>query len=193
MIWLLLGLLIFFGIHFVPILTSLRAQLASSIGAVGYQAVFSIISLVGFVLIVMGYGEMQTAGSGNPQIWLPPTWIKHVVFLLMLPVFVFLIAAYVPSNIRDRVKHPMLIAIKIWALAHLLANGDLASIIMFGSFLAYAVIDRISVKSRVSRGPLGERKGTIVGDVVAVVGGLGVYLLFMFWAHEQLIGIALIP
>ena len=193
MIWLLLGLLIFFGIHFVPILTSLRAQLVSSIGAMGYQAFFSIVSLVGFALVVIGYGEMQTAGSANPQIWLPPTWIKHVVFLLMLPVFVFLIAAYVPSNIRDRIGHPMLVAIKIWALAHLLANGDLASIILFGSFLAYAVIDRISVKSRVSRGPLGERKGTIAGDVVAVVGGLGVYLLFMFWAHEQLIGIALIP
>ncbi len=188
-----LGLLVFFGIHFVPILTSTRTQLASALGGVGYQALFSIVSLIGFVLIVMGYGELQTAGTGNPQIWVPPTWIKHVVFLLMIPVFVLLIAAYVPSNIRDRVGHPMLAAIKIWALAHLLANGDLASMILFGSFLAYAVIDRISVKSRSSRGPLGDRKGSIIGDVVAVVGGLGVYVLFMFWAHERLIGIALVP
>ena len=99
MLWLFLGLLVFFGIHFIPMLISLRVQLVSSLGAIGYQAFFSIVSMVGFVLIVMGYGEMQTAGSANPQIWLPPTWIKHVVFLLMLPVYVFLIAAYVPSNI----------------------------------------------------------------------------------------------
>ena len=188
-----LGLVVFFGIHFVPIATNVRAGLVSALGGVGYQALFSITSLIGFVLIVMGFGELQTSGTGNPQIWLPPTWIKHVVFLLMIPVFVLLISAYVPSNIRDRVGHPMLLAIKIWALAHLLANGDLASMILFGSFLAYAVIDRISVKSRSSRGPLGERKGSMIGDGIAVVGGLAVYMLFMFWAHEQLIGIALVP
>lgn len=188
-----LGLIIFFGIHLVPIVTAARAQLVSTVGSIGHQVMFSVVSIVGLVLIVMGYGDLQTSGSANPQIWVPPTWIKHVVFLLMLPVFVLLIAAYMPSNIRDRVGHPMLVAIKIWALAHLLVNGDLASMMLFGSFLAYAVVDRISVKSRGSRGPLGDRKGGLMGDVVAVVGGLGVYVLFMFWAHEQLIGIALIP
>ena len=95
------------------------------------------------MLIVLGYGHMQGLGRGNPQLWVPPVWIKHVVFLLMIPAIILLVAAYVPSRIRSAVGHPMLTALMIWAFAHLLANGDLASVLLFGSLLGFAVYDRI--------------------------------------------------
>ncbi|GAH13695.1 unnamed protein product, partial [marine sediment metagenome] len=113
------------------------------------------ISLIGFVLIVIGYGKMQVLAGKNPQIWVPPAWTTHIVLPLMIVSMILLVAANVPSNIKRIVKHPMLLGIKIWAFAHLLANGDLASMVLFGSFLAYAVFDRISVKRRVApAGPL---------------------------------------
>ena len=104
-------------------------------------------------MIVLGYGHMQGLGRGNPQLWVPPTWIKHVVFLLMIPAIVLLVAAYVPSRIRSAVGHPMLTALMIWACAHLLANGDLASVLLFGSLLGFAVYDRFSVVGRSSPDP----------------------------------------
>ena len=100
------------------------------------------------MLIVLGYHKLQIMPGKNPQLWNPPVWSRHLAFVLMLPSFVLLVAAYVPSRIRTAVKHPMLAAVKIWAFAHLLANGDLGSLVLFGSFLAWAVYDRISVKRR---------------------------------------------
>ena len=159
------------------------------LGATGYSLAFSAASLLGFILIVSGYGTLQTAGSGNPEVWSPPVWTRHLTLLLMIPALILLAAAYIPSRIRDAVGHPMLAAIKIWALAHLIANGDLASIILFGSFLVFVVVDRISVKRRESRGPLGERSGGLTGDVSAIAIGLAAYLLIAFYAHDWLIGV----
>ena len=122
-------------------------------------------------------------------------WAKHVAFLLMIPASVFLVAAYVPSRIRSSLKHPMLVAIKIWALAHVIANGDLAGVVLFSSFLLYAIYDRISLKRRpdgAGMGPLGSARGGLSGDIAAVVGGLVFYAFMLLWGHPNLIGKALV-
>ena len=191
------GLVIFFVAHLVPIIRPLRGSLIGFVGERLYLGLFAIVSALGLVLIVLGFGDLQFDGSANPALWSPPTWTRHIAFLLMVPALILLVAAYVPSRIRDVVGHPMLLAIKIWALAHLLANGELASIILFASFLAYAVIDRIAVKRRAAAGisasgPLGARKGGIGGDVAAVVIGLALYAFMMMVGHNWLIGMPLI-
>jgi uncharacterized membrane protein len=187
------GLALFFIAHLVPMLPSLRAGLVERLGAGPYRGLFSLVSIAGLVLIVLGYGQMQGLGRGNPELWTPPTWIKHVVLLLMIPALILLVAAYVPSRIRSAVGHPMLAALAIWAFAHLLANGDLASLLLFGSFLAFAVIDRMSVTTRASPGPLGGAKGGALHDMAVIALGLALYLLILFWGHAKLTGVPLLP
>jgi uncharacterized membrane protein len=187
------GLALFFLVHLLPSLAAVRGPLVAKLGFGIYRGLFSVVSAAGLVLIVLGYGEMQGLARANPQLWIPPPWIKHVVLLLMIPAMILLVAAYVPSRIRTAVRHPMLTALMIWAFAHLLANGDLASILLFGSFLAYAVFDRISVMTRASPGPLGDAKGGTLQDVLAIVGGLALYALLLFWGHARLTGVALLP
>lgn len=192
MMLLIAGLALFFAIHLVPTNRPLRDGLTVRFGEMGYKGVFSIIALVGFVMIVLGFAKMQAMlGSKNPVLWYPPTWTRHVAFTLMLPAMILLVAAYIPSRIRAAVKHPMLVAIKIWALAHLLANGDVASIVLFGSFLAYAVYDRISLKRRGNVGA-GGAGAPIINDVLVVVIGLGLYAFMLFWGHAWLIGVPLV-
>ena len=192
--WLLLiGLGLFFVAHLGPTRPDLRARLVARFGAGRYSGLFSVVSLVALAMIVWGYGRMQGLARGNPQVWDPPAWSKHVTMLLMVPALILLVAAYVPSRIRNATGHPMLIAIMLWALGHLLANGDLASLLLFGSFLAYAVYDRISVGRRHALGPLGEAKGGLPGDVAAIAGGLVLYALLLFWGHQKLTGVPLLP
>ena len=192
--WLLLvGLGLFFVAHLVPTRPDLRARLVARFGAGRYSGLFSVVSLVALAMIVWGYGRMQGLARGNPQVWDPPAWSKHVTMLLMVPALILLVAAYVPSRIRNATGHPMLIAIMLWALGHLLANGDLASLLLFGGFLAYAVYDRISVGRRHALGPLGEAKGGLPGDVAAIAGGLVLYALLLFWGHQKLTGVPLLP
>lgn len=196
MLILILGLILFYAIHAVPMSPDLRAGVVARFGEGAYKGVFSLVSLIAFVLIVVGYGKMQPElGSKNPILWFPPEWMRHVAATLMLPSMILLVAAYTPSRIRTAVGHPMLAAVKVWAFAHLIANGDLASLVLFGSFLAYAVVDRISVKRRTGggRGPLGAARGTLAGDIVAVVGGLALYLGLLYFAHAWLFGVAPIP
>jgi len=192
MTYLVLGLALFFAIHSVPIAASARQSLTETLGPIGYQALFAVVSLLGLILIVMGYGHLQGAAS-NPLVWSPPVWTRHISLLLMLPAMIALAAAYIPSRIRTVLKHPMLVAIKIWALSHLLANGDLASLLLFGTFLAWAVVDRISVKKRSALGPLGERTGGVAGDIMAVVLGTAVYLFLLYYGHLWLFGVAPLP
>lgn len=187
---LVLGLVLFLGIHSVPMLQGLRGQLRSAASPALYQVLFSLVSAVGLVLIVMGYGQMQGQGRLNPEIYTPPIWLRHVTLLLMWPAMILLVAAYVPSRIRTMAKHPMLAGVKLWAFAHLLANGDLASLILFGSFLAWAVVDRISVKKRAALGPLGAKTGGMTGDLISVAGGTAAYLILLLWAHKALIGVS---
>lgn len=193
MLLLALGLLLFLAIHLVPTAPAVRAGLVDRLGENAYKGVFSVLSLIGLAIIIYGYHKLQVNPGKNPELWSPPVWAKHVSFLLMIPASIALVAAYVPSRIRTTLKHPMLVAIKIWALSHLIANGDLGSILLFSSLLAYAVYDRISLKSRTGGlGPLGTAKGGLGGDVIAIIGGLGFYAFMMLWGHQHLIGKALI-
>ena len=187
---LILGLIIFLGVHLVPTSPNARSALVGGLGEAGYKIGFSVASLAGFVLIVWGMG-MARHSAADPQLWTPPTWARHITFALMWPAFVLLVAAYVPSHIRDKAKHPMLAAVKIWALAHLIANGDLAGLLLFGAFLAWGVYDRISVKKRGALGPLGARHGGIVNDLIVVVVGTLAYLAMVRYGHPVLLGIPL--
>ena len=189
---LVIGLVVFLGIHLVPTQPDVRAGLAARFGEGAYKGVFALLSFIGLVLIVLGYHKLQIMPGKNPQLWNPPVWTRHLAFVLMLPAFVLLVAAYVPSRIRTAAKHPMLAAVKIWAFAHLLANGDLGSIVLFGSFLAWAIYDRISVKQRAALGPLGERRGGVGGDVAAIAIGVALWAFMLYWGHALLIGVPLL-
>ena len=180
------GLAIFFLIHLIPVYQTLRHRLIYGMGKTQYTIAFSLVSLGALYLIARGYGEARAVA---PDIWYPPDWTRHITMLLMLAAFIMLAAAYIPSRIRDRLKHPMLAAVKTWALAHLIANGDGASFLLFGGFLMWAVYDRISVGRRKAMGPLGDKPGSLGGDIAAVVVGVAAYLLMLFWGHPYLIGV----
>jgi uncharacterized membrane protein len=183
---LVLGLVIFLGVHSIAIFApGFRERMVARLGLVPWKIVYSIASLAGFLMIVGGYAAARLEPV---LLYNPPLWLRHVAALIMLPVFPLLLAAYLPGRIKTAVKHPMLAATKAWAVAHLLSNGMLADVLLFGGFLAWAVLDRISVGKRPAtatvRPPGGWRN-----DVIAVVAGLLVYLVFVKWAHLRLIGI----
>ena len=192
MMLLIVGLALFLGVHILPTIPDVRDGLRSRFGDGTYKAVFSVLSLIGFAVVILGYHKMQLHPGKNPVLWDPPVWTRHIALLLMLPAMIFIVAANVPSRIRNAVKHPMLLSIKLWALAHLLANGDLASLLLFGSFLAYAIYDRISVKKRAALGPLGTKTGTAQGDMTAVAIGIAAYASMLLWGHGALIGVKLL-
>jgi len=186
---LIIGIIVFLGVHLLPTLSDLRGRLIARMGEGGYRALFSILSLLGFVLIVWGFAKAPVI-----HVWTPPNWTRYVAILLMVPVFILLFAAYPPGEIKSKVKHPFLVAIKTWALAHLIANGDLASIILFGSFLAYAVFDRIALQRRQPGGHVAlAETGLPRNDIIAVVGGLILYVVFLVWPHPLLIGTSPLP
>lgn len=190
---LIVGLILFFGVHSLPMTPARRTALIARFGENIYKAGFGLLSFAGFALIVYGYGLARA--DGPPVLYDPPFWVRHITMLLMVPVFIFLVAAYVPSHIRRILKHPMLVAVKLWALAHLIANGDLASVLLFGGFLAYAVVDRISVKRRgpgAGQLPGAEKQPGRYGDTVAILVGLGLYALFIWTLHAWLIGVPVI-
>jgi uncharacterized membrane protein len=181
---LIIGIVVFLGLHLLPAVSGLREKLVGRLGENGYKALFSLLSIAGFVLLVYGFAKAPVI-----QVWSPPGWTRWVAIVLMLPAFIFLVAAYVPGKIKSRLKHPFLVAIKTWALAHLIANGDLASIILFGSFLAYAVFDRITLKRRKPTSLIGvAASGPPRNDLIAVVLGTVLYVVFLVWLHPLLIG-----
>ncbi len=190
MLLLVLGLVLFLAVHLVPTSPALRGGLAERFGENTYKAGFAMLSLIGFALIVVGFHKLQVNPGKNVILWDPPTWTRHIAFLLMIPAMILIVAAFVPSRIRTAAKHPMLAAIKFWALAHLLVNGDLAALLLFGGFLAFAVYDRISVKRRPDKVPPPAPAG-ILNDVIVVVVGLVLYALMMFGGHSALIGVPL--
>ncbi len=194
MMVLIVGLILFLGLHLLPTSPELRDGLRTRLGARTYAAVFSLLSLAGFIIIVLGYHKLQIHPGKNPVLWYPPVWTRHIAVGLMLPAMILLVAAFIPSRIRTAVRHPMLAAIKIWAFAHLIANGDLGSLLLFGSFLAFAVYDRISVKRRGALGPLGNAvPGSALNDVAVVVIGIGLYAATLLGLHQWLIGVAPMP
>lgn len=188
---LVLGLALFILVHLIPASPDLRRALATRFGENAYKGVFSLVSLIGFALIVYGYHKIQLNPGKNPVLWDPPSWGRHVTMALMLPVFPLLLATYFPGRISAAVGHPMITAVKLWALAHLFVRGDMASMILFATLLAWAVYDRISLKGREPDGRALRGRGSITGDLIAVVGGLALYGAFVVWGHKHLIGIAL--
>ena len=184
-----IGMIVFLGSHLLPAFPRARAALAGRLGEVGYKALFAVVALAGIVALVAGYGDWRAAGS--PLIYDPPTWARHLTLLLMLPVFPLIVAAYAPvGRIKAAVRHPMILAVKVWALAHLFANGDLASLLLFLGFLAWGVIDRISLKRREAAGVVTvDTAGPARNDVVPIVAGLVVYGLFVWKLHMWLIGV----
>jgi uncharacterized membrane protein len=179
------GLVLFLGIHTFGTVREQRAAFICRLGEGPYKGLYSIVSAIGLVLIVWGFARYRD--TAYLQIWSPPAWLHPLVLVLMWLSFVALVAAYAPAGwIKGRLRHPMLVGIKSWALAHLLANGDLGALILFGAFLAWAAYDRIAVKRR---GDLGApRAGFGTGDAIALVVGSAAYAA-MFWLHPRVIGI----
>ncbi|HXZ46429.1 MAG TPA: NnrU family protein [Pseudolabrys sp.] len=183
---LVLGLLIFLGAHVFVSLRGARADLITRIGLHVYRGVFALVSLVGLVLIVWGYGQYRA--QEWIQLWSPPGFMRHVTVGLMLFATIFILAAFIPSHIKTRLKHPMLAGIKTWAFAHLLSNGDLGSILLFGAFLAWGVYARIAAKRRGDLGPQTAPAGW-GNDAIVVVVGILVYLALGFAFHPVVIGV----
>jgi uncharacterized membrane protein len=184
---LILGLIVFIGAHAFTMARGARAWAIARLGEGPYKGLYSLVSLIGLVLIVWGFGEYRA--SGYTQVWNPPVWARHLAVPLVWLSFVAFAAAYLPGRIRRALKHPMLAGLKIWALAHLLANGDLGSVILFGSVLAWAVIDRISLKRRTDPGAPPIPVGGMRNDVIAVFGGIALYAVLGWWFHPYVIGV----
>ena len=184
---LILGLIVFIAPHVFVTRREARAGAIARLGEWPYKGLFSLISIIGVVLI--GWGFARYRASGYIPVWSPPDWTRHVAVALMWPAIVFFVAAYIPGNIKRTLKHPMLVGVKLWAFAHLLANGDLGSIILFGGILAWAVFDRISLKRRTDPGAPPIPVGGWGNDVVAVIVGTLVYLALGFVFHPLVIGV----
>jgi len=191
MLVLIFGLVLFLGMHAVTMKRDLRARLIERFGAGGYRGLYSAVSIIGFGLLIYGYGLQRAAGY--TVVWEPPVWTRHLALLLNLPIFILLAVGRRPSWLLSRVKHPMLLAVKIWATAHLLANGDLGSMLLFGGFLAWAVMARISVKRRpeeIARAAAMTNVAFGRRDVIAIAAGLVLYVVFALWLHPLLIGVS---
>lgn len=179
-----IGMALFFAAH---LFAAFRPRdLPERMGRSRYRGLFSLVSIAGLVLLIVGYGGVANLWP----VWDPPLWTRHVPMLLMIPAMILFVAAELPAGrIKRAAKHPMLAGVKLWAAGHLVANGDLASILLFGAFLAFAVVDRIVVKRREAPPPAAVSTRS---DVIAVVGGLALYALIVFWAHAALIGVPVI-
>jgi uncharacterized membrane protein len=188
LIVLILGLVILLGAHVFVTFREQRAALTARIGN-AYPPLFALVSLVGLVLIIWGFSEYRA--HGLVQIWSPPAVMRYIAMPLVLLAVIFLVAAFIPSHIRSWLKHPMLTSLKTWALAHLLANGDLGGIILFGSFLLWGGYSRAAAKRR---GDLGAAAKPIpegwTNDIIAVVLGILIFLALGYWFHPYVIGLS---
>ena len=181
------GLVLFLGVHSISIVAAQwRDRTAQRIGRTAWRGVYSVLSLIGLVLIVKGYA----AARMDPTVlWIAPHGLRLASLVLLLFVFPLFLAAYFPGRIKARIAHPMLIGVKVWAFAHLLANGTLADALLFGSFLVWAVVDRVSMMRRPTR-PVPTLPPAPWNDAIAVAGGLVLYVAFALWLHPWLIGVA---
>ncbi|MFF8803298.1 MULTISPECIES: NnrU family protein [unclassified Methylobacterium] len=200
MLVLILGLVLFLGTHAFSMARGPRAAVIDRYGEGRFKLGYTLLSALGLALTVYGYGLYRQ--EGMIPVWSPPLWTRHLAVLLTLFAFISLAATYLPGQIRTRLKHPMLLAVKIWATAHLLANGDLGSILLFGSFLAWAVAARISAKRRsrtLTAGQVAQQHGGQAApagwrnDAIAVVVGVVAWFVFGKYLHPLLIGVAAWP
>jgi uncharacterized membrane protein len=183
---LVLGLALFLGPHVFITLRGARGALIARIGEGLYKGLFAVLSIVGLYLIGKGFALYRDAGM--IEVWDPPDWTRHITVALMWPSIIFVTAAYIPGDIRRVLKHPMLVGVKLWAVAHLISNGDLGSMIIFISVLAWAVYDRITLKRRSDPGglpiPIGGRRN----DIAAVIVGTILYFALALVFHPLVIG-----
>lgn len=183
---LVLGLAVFLATHVFVSFRGARADVIARLGLPLYRVLFGLVSLAGLALIVWGYGQYRS--HDYMQLWSPPAFMRHITVGLMLFAVIFAVAAFIPSHIKTRLKHPMLASIKTWALAHLLSNGDLGSILLFGGFLAWGVYARIAAKRRGDLGPQSAPAGWF-NDVLVVAIGVVVYLALGYAFHPAVIGV----
>jgi uncharacterized membrane protein len=185
---LILGLVIFLGVHSVRIVADgWRARTLARLGEPAWKGLYSVLAVAGLVMIVWGYG----AARQQPVVlWPPQAWARHLAGLLTLVAFVMLAGAYVPGNaIKARLKHPMVLGVKVWAFAHLLANNTLADVLLFGGFLLWAVLDFRSSRQRDRASQVIYPPGRAAPTAVAVVVGVAAWAVFAFWAHTAWIGV----
>jgi uncharacterized membrane protein len=185
-----LGLVLFLGVHTFTTRREARARLIAAWGEGGYKIGYALASLAGLALIVWGFAHYRATGMW--EVWTPPKALKHVAVALMLPAVIMVVAAYLRGRIYTALKHPMLAGVKLWAAAHLLANGDLGGIILFGSFLGWAVYDRISLKRRADAGGPPIPVGGVSNDLIAVAVGIVAYLALAFAFHPVVIGVPVV-
>lgn len=181
----LLGLIVFFGTHFfTALMRPQRGALIAKLGEKPFKGLYALVSLAGFVLIILGWPNADAS-----PLYTPPYFLRHVTFALMAISVILLVAAYAPAGrIAAAVKHPMLAGVKVWAFAHLLSNGEVRSVLLFGAFLAYAVIDRIAVKKRNAPTPAA---GPVRNDIIVIVVGLVAYGVIAHFLHRYIAGVAL--
>lgn len=189
MLFLVIGLVLFLGVHSVRIVSDgWRSQMLTRLGDGPWKGVYSLVSAVGLALIVWGYG---LARQQPVVLWVPPVGMRHAAALLTLVAFVLLAATYVPRNgIRARLHHPMVLGVKVWALAHLLSNGTVADVLLFGGFLLWAVASFRAARQRDRAERTVYAPGTGAATGITVVVGAAAWAAFAFWAHAWLIGVA---
>jgi len=185
---LILGLVLFLGVHSTRIVADgWRTQMMARLGEKPWKGIYALLSIAGFVLLLWGYG---LARQSPVLLWAPPVAMRHVAALLMLLAFVLLVATYVPRNaIKAKLHHPMLLSVKVWALAHLLANGSLADVVLFGAFLLWAVFCFRAARARDRAAQAVYPPGTLAGTAVTLGVGIVAWAVFAFWAHGVLIGV----
>ena len=186
---LMLGLVLFLGVHSTRIVADgWRSATIARVGEKPWKGIYSLLSIAGFALLVVGYGA---ARQSPVVLYAPPAWTRHLAALLTIPAFVLLVAAYVPGNaIKRAVGHPMMAGVKVWALAHLLANGTLADVLLFGTFLSWAVLGFIAARRRDRASGTTYPAGPGSRTAIAVVIGLVAWAVFAFALHRPLIGVA---
>jgi uncharacterized membrane protein len=184
----LLGLLIFLGTHLFTTMRVARAGMIAKIGEGPYKILYSVLSAIGLVMAAYGFGAWRAEGS--MQLWFPPVWTKHLAIPLVLFACICITSAYPPTHLRIWLKHPMLVGVKTWALAHLMANGDLAGIVLFGSVLLWAVTSRISQKWRP---PFSYPEPRLLADFIATAMGLILFWWLGTYFHPRVVGLSVLP
>jgi uncharacterized membrane protein len=184
------GLVLFLGIHTLTTMRDARARAIARLGEGGYKILYVLVSIAGLALIAWGFSQYRHHEWIN--VWYPPTWMRHIALALMLPAVILVVASYIRGRIFTTLKHPMLTGVKLWAVLHLMANGDLGSIILFGSVLAWAVYDRISLKRRADAGAPPIPVGGVTNDLIAVGVGTVAYLALVFVFHPLVIGVPIV-
>jgi len=191
---LIIGLALFLGVHAFTMQRRARGRLMARIGEGPYRGLYSLVSITGLVLIIYGYGAYRS--SGMIPSWNPPAFLRHITFLLMLIAFVLLAATYPPSHIKSWVRHPMATAVILWSVGHLLVRGDLGSVLMFGGFLLWGILARVSMERRAREAApsaaVMQREPRWQTDLMVVAVGIVAYFAFVIWGHPWLIGVPLV-